>query len=125
SVQRPHPPGPLSPGASSPRWCMMSPMAKGKIIKSTLKDLVKALEHHADAVSGSAVSVKKAQRAAAKVVAAANAYADAVETKTGLGNPFTTGGGALGDETIASLAAERDEIERAVNGNGAAESASE
>ena len=83
------------------------PMSKK--IDAALKELKKALNKHADIVGGSAVSLKKSQRASAKVAAAADAYAAAVQAKSGLGNPFT-GMETLEDSTLASLAAERDAI---------------
>lgn len=88
-----------------------------KKIDAALKDLKKALNAHADAVGGSAVSLKKAQRASSKVAAAASAYAEAVHTKSGMGNPFDDMA-QLGLEraTIASLAAERDSIAHHLTG---------
>jgi hypothetical protein len=89
------------------------PMSKK--IDAALKDLKKALNKHAEVVGGSAVSLKKSQRASAKVAAAADAYAAAVQSKSGLGNPFT-GMGTLEPSTIASLAAERDAIKHSLTG---------
>lgn len=89
------------------------PMSKK--IDSALKDLKKALNKHAEVVGGSAVSLKKSQRASAKVAAAADAYAAAVQAKSGLGNPFT-GMETLDDSTRASLAAERDQIAKNLTG---------
>ncbi len=86
-----------------------------KKIDSALKDLKKALNKHADIVGGSAVSLKKSQRASAKVAAAADAYAAVVQAKSGLGNPFT-GMETLEDSTLASLAAERDQIAKHLTG---------
>jgi len=87
----------------------MTPMSKK--INAALKDLKKALNAHADAVGGSAVSMKKAQRASAKVAAAATAYAAAVHAKSGLGNPFDDMlQPGLESVTLASLAAERDAL---------------
>jgi len=87
----------------------MTPMSKK--INAALKDLKKALNAHADAVGGSAVSMKKAQRANAKVAAAATAYAAAVHAKSGLGNPFDDMlQPGLESVTLASLAAERDAL---------------
>lgn len=84
-------------------------MRMPKKIGSALKQLVKALEKHADAVTGSSVSSKKAQRAGARVAAAATAYAEAVHAKTGLGNPFDDMiQPGLEHSTIVSLSAERD-----------------
>ena len=84
-----------------------------KKIDAALKDLKKALNKHADVVGGSAVSLKKSQRASAKVASAADAYAAAVQAKSGLGNPFT-GMETLEDSTLASLAAERDAIAKSL-----------
>jgi hypothetical protein len=82
-----------------------------KKIDSARKDLTKALKKHAAVVGATAVSLKKAQRAAAEVHIAAIAYAAAVESKTGLSSPF---GDALqpglDTSTLASLTAERDAI---------------
>lgn len=86
-----------------------------KKIDAALKDLNKALKKHAEIVGGSAVSLKKSQRASAKVAAAADAYAAAVQDKSGLGNPFT-GMETLDDSTRASLAAERDAIKKNLTG---------
>lgn len=82
-----------------------------KKIDSARKDLNKALKKHAAVVGATAVSLKKAQRAAAEVHIAAIAYVAAVEAKTGLTSPF---GDALqpglDTSTMASLTAERDAI---------------
>jgi hypothetical protein len=91
------------------------PMSKK--IDAALKDLKKALNKHADAVGGSSVSLKKAQRATAKVAAAATAYAQAVHKKSGLGNPFDDMiQPGLEQSTLASLAAERDAIAKNLTG---------
>ena len=88
-----------------------------KKIDAALKDLKKALNKHADAVGGPAVSLKKAQRASAKVAAAATAYAEAVHSKSGLGNPFTDMlQPGLESSTLISLAAERDAIKQNLTG---------
>ena len=88
-----------------------------KKIDAALKDLKKALNKHADAVGGSAVSLKKAQRATAKVAAAASAYAEAVHAKSGMGNPFTDMvQPGLEQSTLASLHAERDAIAKSLTG---------
>lgn len=88
-----------------------------KKIDAALKDLKKALNKHADAVGGPAVSLKKAQRASAKVAAAATAYAEAVHSKSGLGNPFTDMlQPGLESSTLLSLAAERDAIKKNLTG---------
>ncbi|CAN5329368.1 hypothetical protein BH09ACT5_BH09ACT5_08650 [soil metagenome] len=88
-----------------------------KKIDAALKDLKKALTKHADAVGGSAVSLKKAQRASARVAAAASAYAEAVHAKSGMGNPFDDMvQPGLDCGTLASLAAERDSIAKSLTG---------
>lgn len=93
----------------------MSPMSKK--IDAALKDLKKALNAHAEAVGGRSVSLKKSQRASAKVAAAASAYAEAVHAKSGLGNPFTDMlEPGLESTTIASLSAERDTIAKNLTG---------
>lgn len=84
-----------------------------KKIDSALKTLTKALTKHAEVVGAGAVSLKKAQRASAKVAAAATAYAEAVHAKSGLGNPFDEMlQPGLEHSTLASLSAERDSIKR-------------
>jgi len=90
------------------------PPSKSKLVKRAHKALVKALEAHATIAASRGISIKKAQRAGAKLAAAAVAYADAVQAKTGLDNPFLAGSGMLDGETIRSLKAERTRIERAV-----------
>lgn len=88
-----------------------------KKIDSALKDLIKAVTKHADAVGGNRVSLKRSQRATAKVQAAATAYAEAVHAKSGLGNPFNDViEPGLEDSTLASLAAERDTIAKHLTG---------
>ena len=80
-----------------------------KKIDEARKQLNKALKKHAEVVGGTAVSLKKSQRAAAAVHAAADRYAEVVHKKTGLASPFE---GliqvSLEPATIASLEAERD-----------------
>ena len=96
-----------------------------KKIDAALKDLKKALNKHADAVGGGAVSLKKAQRASAKVAAAATAYAEAVHAKSGLGNPFDDMvQPGLESSTLASLAAERDALKQHMTGPVAVQKAS-
>ena len=88
-----------------------------KKIDEALKELKKALNKHAEATGSSAVSLKKAQRASAKVAAAASAYAEAVHAKSGLGNPFDDMvQPGLESTTLASLAAERDKIKQNLTG---------
>ena len=91
------------------------PMSKK--IDSALKDLIKALRKHAQVASERHVSLKRSQRATARVHGAATAYAAAVHARSGLGNPFDDIiDPALDDETLQSLTAERDAIARSVTG---------
>lgn len=85
--------------------------AMSKKIDASLKALIKALRKHAEAVGGSRVSLKKSQRAAAKLQSTASAYAAAVYAKTGLDCPFNdvTSPG-LENVTLNSLLAERDAL---------------
>jgi ribosome-associated translation inhibitor RaiA len=88
-----------------------------KKIDSALKDLVKALKKHAEAVSGHRVTLKKTQRASARVRATATAYAAAVHAKTGQPSPFSEViEPGLEATTLASLAAERDAIAKHLTG---------
>ncbi|MGV8970324.1 MAG: hypothetical protein ACOH1J_07740 [Microbacteriaceae bacterium] len=82
-----------------------------KKIDAARKNLSKALKKHAEVVGGTAVSLKKSQRAAAAVHEAAAAYVKAVELKTGLSSPFgMILEPGLEASTLASLAAERDAL---------------
>lgn len=82
-----------------------------KKIDEARKQLTKALKKHADVVGGSAVSLKKSQRAAAAVYEAAEHYAQVVHKKTGLASPFAgIAPETLEPATIASLEAERDKL---------------
>ncbi|HEY1532235.1 MAG TPA: hypothetical protein VGF80_15560 [Galbitalea sp.] len=82
-----------------------------KKIDSALKDLVKALKKHADVADERHVSLKRSQRATARVRSAATAYAAAVHSRSGLPNPFDDViDPALDEETLQSLVAERDAI---------------
>jgi hypothetical protein len=83
-----------------------------KKIDEARKGLAKALKKHAEIVGGSAVSLKKSQRASAEVREAALAYAEAVTKKTGHPSPFDglVDHDGLEQTTIASLAAERDKL---------------
>jgi len=82
-----------------------------KKIDSARKDLTKALKKHAEIVGGTAVSLKKAQRAAAEIHLAAIKYAALVEAKTGLPSPFgDVLQPGLDTSTMASLTAERDAL---------------
>lgn len=88
-----------------------------KKIDSALKDLIKALSKHADVANTKPSSLKKTQRATARVQAAASAYAEVVNAKSGMPNPFTDMiQPGLEDSTIASLAAERDKIKQDLTG---------
>jgi hypothetical protein len=88
-----------------------------KKIDAALKDLIKALKKHAEAVGGDAVSLKKAQRASAKVAAAASRYAAVVLAKSGVGNPFDDMmQPGLPQSTMTSLSAERDAIAQGLTG---------
>lgn len=92
-----------------------TPMSKK--IDAALKDLKKALTKHAEAVGGPAVSLKKAQRASAKVAAAAAAYAAVVNAKSGMSSPFDDiVQPGLESSTLSSLAAERDNIKKNLTG---------
>jgi hypothetical protein len=85
------------------------PMSKK--IDASLKDLIKALRKHAEAVGSSRVSLKKSQRAAARLQAMASAYAAAVHAKTGLESPFNdVVSPGLENVTLNSLLAERDAL---------------
>lgn len=87
----------------------MSGMSKK--IDEARKHLTKALKKHAEIVGGTAVSLKKAERAAAVVYQAAEEYAAVVQKKTGLDSPFDgIVAPALEPATIASLEAERDAL---------------
>ncbi|MFT4122210.1 MAG: hypothetical protein QM635_00075 [Microbacteriaceae bacterium] len=83
-----------------------------KKIDDARKRLSKALKKHAEVVGGSAVSLKKSQRAAAEVRDAALGYAEIVRTKTGQPTPFDVLAdiNALEPGTIASLKSERDKL---------------
>lgn len=90
---------------------MVKDGAMSKKIDAARKNLSKALKKHAEVVGGAAVSLKKSQRAAAAVHAAAGAYVDAVYAKTGLGSPFgDILEPGLEAATLASLSAERDAL---------------
>jgi hypothetical protein len=82
-----------------------------KKIDSARKDLTRALKKHAEIVGSTAVSMKKAQRAAAAVELAALNYAAEVEAKTGLVSPFVEAlQPGLDATTLQSLSAERDAL---------------
>ena len=82
-----------------------------KKIDSARKSFTKALKKHAAIVGGTAVSLKKAERAAAELREAALTYSELVSKKTGLVSPFAgvTFHG-LEESTLKSLSAERDAI---------------
>jgi hypothetical protein len=87
----------------------MRPMSKK--IDAALKELIKALRAHAEAVGGRRVFLKKSQRASVKLQAAASAYAKAVHAKTGLDSPFNdVVSPGLENVTLNSLLAERDAL---------------
>jgi hypothetical protein len=89
-----------------------------KKIDSALKDLIKALRKHAAVTGARQVSLKRSQRATAKVRAAASAYAAAVHARSGLGNPFDDiVDPSLDAETLESLEHERDAIARTLTGS--------
>jgi len=82
-----------------------------KKIDASLKDLIEALRKHADLVGASPVSLKKSQRASAKLQSMASAYAAAVYAKTGLDTPFNdVASPGLEKVTLDSLLAERDAL---------------
>jgi hypothetical protein len=84
-----------------------------KKIDSALRRLIKALEKHADALGGARVSLKKAERANAKLQAAATEYAEVIYQKSGVDTPFTeVSRASLDTETLDSLSAERDALSR-------------
>lgn len=92
--------------------------AMSKKIDAALKDLKKALDKHAAVVDDRHVSLKKGQRASAKVTAAASAYAEAVYAKSNLASPFDDVlQPGLEQSTIESLAAERDAIAKNLTGS--------
>jgi hypothetical protein len=80
-------------------------------IDAARKRLTKAIKKHAEIVSGTAVPLKKAQRAAAAIQQAALDYAELVQKKTGIGSPFPNlWNDGLEATTVASLKAERDAL---------------
>jgi hypothetical protein len=83
-----------------------------KKIDEARKALNKALKKHAEIVGGSAVSLKRTQRAASEVREAALAYAELVTSKTGYPSPFDglVDNDGLASETIASLKKEREKL---------------
>ncbi len=88
-----------------------------KKIDEARKKLAKALKNHSEAVGGSRVTIKHAERATAKLQKAAKRYADAVKAKSGLETPFTNVSPAgLDAATISSLSAERDALSKQKTG---------
>lgn len=88
-----------------------------KKIDSALKQLIKALEKHANALGGARVSLKKAERATAKLQVAAAEYAEVIYQKSGLDTPFNeVSRSGLEADTLDSLAAERDALSRNLTG---------
>lgn len=88
-----------------------------KKIDGARKKLTKAIAKHAEAVGGSRVTLKNAERATAKLQDAAAEYAAAVKAKSGLDTPFTDAKPVgLDQETITSLSAERDAISKQLTG---------
>ena len=82
-----------------------------KKIDKTLKELLKALRKHAEVMGAPHVPLKRAQKANARVQAAANAYTAAVHVKTGMPSPFTDLiEPGLDDDTLRSLKSERDAV---------------
>ena len=80
-----------------------------KKIDAARKRLTKALKKHAEIVGGSAVSLKKAQRASTEIHRAAIDYSALVQAKTGIESPFPVlWHDGLEPSTVASLIAERD-----------------
>lgn len=81
-----------------------------KKIDGALKDLVKALRKHARVAGSGAKSLKTAQRATARLAAAATAYAEVVNAKSGMDNPLSDVViSGLQAATMASLEAERNQ----------------
>ncbi|PRY67016.1 hypothetical protein B0I08_108100 [Glaciihabitans tibetensis] len=82
-----------------------------KKIDAARKRLTKALKNHAAVVGGTAVSLKKAQRAVTEVHQAAIDYSALVEAKTGIESSFPMlWQDGLEPSTVASLVAERDAL---------------
>jgi hypothetical protein len=88
-----------------------------KKIDAALKELKKALNKHAEVVGAPTVSLKKAQRAGARVLEALENYALLVEQKSGIESPLRgIVRPGLEAATIASLTAERDRIAENLTG---------
>ncbi len=87
-----------------------------KKIDSALTELVKALKKHAKVMGAPRVPIKQAQKASARVQSAANAYAEAVHSRTGLSSPFVDLiEPGLDEATLLSLKSERDAVLRRHN----------
>lgn len=88
-----------------------------KKIDEARKKLAKALKKHSGVVGGTRVTLKKAERATAKLQEAAADYASAVKAKSGLETPFTNlPPVGLDSDTMSSLVAERDAISQHLTG---------
>jgi hypothetical protein len=84
-----------------------------KKIDAASKRLTKAIKKHTEIVTGSSVTLKKAQRAAAEIQEAAIEYAVLVQEKTGTETPFPNlWNSGLEASTVASLIAERDALKK-------------
>ena len=86
-----------------------------KKIAAASKSLIKALKKHSEVVGSDRVSLKKAERATAKLQEAAALYAEIVHKKTGLPTPFNvTVPQGLDSTTMHSLELERDAISKSM-----------
>ncbi len=86
-----------------------------KKIDAASKSLIKALKKHSEVVGSDRVSLKKAERATAKLQEAAADYADVVHSKTGLSTPFSlVVPNGLDSTTLHSLELERDAISKSM-----------
>ena len=86
-----------------------------KKIDAASKGLIKALKKHSEVVGSDRVSLKKAERATAKLQEAAAVYAEVVHKKTGLPTPFSlTVPVGLDSTTMHSLELERDAISKSL-----------
>jgi hypothetical protein len=76
-----------------------------------LRNLLTALEKHADVANADKASVKQIEKATSRVKDAASQYLSSLPSKKALPNPFLdVVDDRLDDETRASLAAEWNEI---------------
>jgi hypothetical protein len=86
-----------------------------KKIDAASKSLIKALKKHSEVVGSDRVSLKKAERATAKLQEAAADYAEVVHAKTGLPTPFNlVVPSGLDSTTLHSLSLERDAISKSL-----------